>query len=163
MDRLFGKRLHRAVKDNDVKSVMRCLDDGEDVNIRDRDGETPLLQACANGHREIAEILLSHGADINARNNFGKTALHQASSREVAELLISRGLGVHVRCKSGRTPLHEATKKGVAEFLVSQGADLKARDSDGRTPLDYVRFQGHRDVIDFLAELEPGRGSHEDA
>lgn len=55
-------------------------------------GATPLHLAALSGHKELAEILLAHGADVNARNNSGKTPLQFAKHRkDMAELLRQHG------------------------------------------------------------------------
>jgi ankyrin repeat protein len=46
------------------------------VEVRDAKGNTLLLVACQNGLKRLVKLLLRHGADINAQNNAGNTALH---------------------------------------------------------------------------------------
>ena len=71
---------------------------GEDVNTKDADSWTPLHQAAVNGHNEATELLITAGADVNAKltgSNFkGDTPLDVAiwaSKIETADLLRKHG------------------------------------------------------------------------
>ena len=86
----------------------------------------------------MAELLLSEGANVRARNRWGNTPLHSARNTEVAELLIASGADVNAKDKQDRTPLHRAASLGrtkVAELLIARGAVVDAKDKDGKTPL----------------------------
>jgi uncharacterized protein len=52
----------------EVRTVYRCLVSGVDVNGCDPDGITPLHRACGGGHTLVVELLIDHGADVNARD-----------------------------------------------------------------------------------------------
>lgn len=74
--------LHRAAFNGDPATAQALIDWGAVVRARNQAGETPLHHAfheaweelCV-GHRRVAEILLARGADINARDTRGRTAL----------------------------------------------------------------------------------------
>ena len=62
-------------------------------NIQSNSG-TPLRTACLRGKKEIVELLIANGADINVKDNAGKTALDIARQRghtEIVELLQKHG------------------------------------------------------------------------
>ena len=71
------------------------LDKGANVNAKEnKDGQTPLHRAATRGHANIVEILLARGADTNAKDHRGRTALDLAEDRgrtEVANLLRQHG------------------------------------------------------------------------
>ncbi len=61
-----------------------------DVNAKDADGWTPLSTAAHEGHREVAELLIAEGADVNEMNGSGETPLNWAKG-ETADLLRKHG------------------------------------------------------------------------
>jgi len=69
-----------------------------------------LHRATWDGHKEVVELLISKGADVNAKDMYGKTPLHRACEGE----------------------------KGIAELLIDKGVDVNAEDNDGETPLDHA-------------------------
>ena len=70
------------------------LDEGSDVNAKDEDGVTPLHWASSGDHKEIVELLIANGADVNAiivsGRNQGKTPLDWAEEK-TADLLRKHG------------------------------------------------------------------------
>ncbi|KAI8017515.1 Adenylosuccinate lyase [Camellia lanceoleosa] len=80
-------------------------------------------------------------ADVNLKNNGGRTALHYASSKgwlKIAEILLSHGASINLKDKVGCTPLHRATSTGnseLCELLIEEGAEVDAIDKAGQTPL----------------------------
>ena len=90
--------LHIAVCDADIESVRRLITEGNDPNIRDSAGETPLHYAVASGKEdvEIVRLLLASGAHVNAKNyNCALTPLHNDAEvlerRELIKLLKEYG------------------------------------------------------------------------
>ncbi|ELR51222.1 Fibronectin type 3 and ankyrin repeat domains protein 1, partial [Bos mutus] len=66
-----------AVSGNqEVASLL--IDAGADVNVKDKDGKTPLMVAVLNNHEELVQLLLDRGADANVKNEFGKGVLEMA-------------------------------------------------------------------------------------
>ncbi len=73
---------------------------------------TPLHYAAGWGHKEIVELLIAEGADVNAMNGAGQTPLHfaaQEGQKEIVELLIAKGADVNAKTNNGTTPLDRAT------------------------------------------------------
>jgi ankyrin repeat protein len=70
-----------------VVGVVRALKVTQDVNCQDFDGSTPLHLAARNGHTEVAEILLLHGADWTRRDKAGWTPLDDAKKRGRKEVI----------------------------------------------------------------------------
>ena len=92
--------------------------------------------AAQGGHKEIAELLIAAGADVNAKNKYGTTPLHKAAfygHKEIAELLIANGVDVNAKKNNGRTPLDRAiwiNETEIADLIRKHGGktakELKA-------------------------------------
>ena len=117
----------------DIEAVKEFLAAGADVNAKtDRDELTPLHIVSGHGHKEIAELLIVEGADVNAKSENGVTPLHWAAlhgHKEVAELLIAKGADVNAKNDFGETPLDGADGE-IADLLRKHGGktaeELKA-------------------------------------
>ncbi|EAX92380.1 hypothetical protein TVAG_156590 [Trichomonas vaginalis G3] len=79
--------------------------------------------------KEIAKLIVVHGADINIKNDYWKTALHYAAEKcndkETFEVLISHGLKINEKDKDGKTALHltaEFDRLDTVKLLISYGA-----------------------------------------
>jgi hypothetical protein len=102
---------------------------------------TALYVASKTGNRELAALLLSNRAKVDARNRAGETPLHAAAEyghRQVAELLLSNKADVNARDHARKTPLHLAAQHGernLVELLLLNKADVNARDDECFTPL----------------------------
>ncbi|EAY03872.1 ankyrin repeat protein, putative [Trichomonas vaginalis G3] len=96
---------------------------------KNKNGETAFYTAARNNRKEIAELLISHGADINEKKNKnGETAFYTAARnnrKEIAELLISHGADINEKNKNGKTALYIADlldHEEIVEFLISHRA-----------------------------------------
>jgi ankyrin repeat protein len=117
----------------------------------------PLHDAASAGDVEEVGLLLSQGADIDARSDKGETPLIVAILADhaaVAELLIARGANVMARNERGLTPLHAAAYSGnakVARLLLDSGAELEDRANvSGATPLIVAAEENRVAVAELL-------------
>ena len=101
----------------------------------------PLEHAVIHGDRRIVELLLDRGADLDATDDFGWTALTAADAdenAELVELLLARGADPARRVVHGYTPLHRHARcgtTGAALRAAMAEGDVDPRDAAGRTPL----------------------------
>ncbi len=154
------KDISEAARLGDIKAVKQFIAAGVDVNAVCEAGPTnrfplPPLHAAAagdnsgkiRGHKEIVELLIAAGADVNAKGGF-----------------------------AGGTPLLGAAALGhkeIAELLLAEGADVDAKDNNGKTPLDWTeevetpnastdRKAGQKETADFLRK-HGGKSGAEDS
>jgi ankyrin repeat protein len=135
--------LGHAARSQKTDLVQFLLDSGADVNSRDPgQGLTPLLSAVSSGSFENARLLLRKGADANARDNSGRTALWDAAISEntgLITLLMEYGADVNTRDNAGRTALMHAADLCYTwdiRALLDAGADPTVQDKRGRTALE---------------------------
>ena len=108
---------------------------------------------------EIKE-LLKKGADVNASDKYGDTALMVAATLgklDIVKCLVELGADLEAQDKNGRTALMKAARDGyleVVEYLVQNGADLEAKDKYGRTALNTAKYHGRDDCVEFLEEYQ---------
>ena len=119
--------------------VMACLAMGADVNVQAR-GETPLYLAAHHGDIGVIQTLIDAGADVNAQNRIGDTALRLAAllAEDVAviQALLDAGADPNSQDEGGMFPLESAAFgndnfPAVMEALLTAGADLNLRAIDG--------------------------------
>jgi ankyrin repeat protein len=147
--------LHRAVL-SDFGHIAEWLitsrsQDPNEFNAR----KTPLYHASGRGSLKVAQLLIKHGADVNAQHSFGWRPLHFASNNghlEILRLLVGSGAEVNSRDNDDWTPLLLASVEGhleVVRFLLENGADPNVRCWDG-TPLLWALERDHLEVAQLL-------------
>lgn len=121
IDRLpLGERLILATKADDVREIRHLIESGAAADMAEHvTGYTPLMWA---GTEATTKALIAAGADVNARDARGHTALMWVMSTK-------------------RVPAEAAL---VAKALIDAGADVRAVDDDNRTALDWARFHHQR-------------------
>lgn len=90
-----------------IPIVRFLIEQGTDVNHKDRNKNTLLSYAVSAGNVEIADLLLSRGADVNAKNFAGRTALYKACcchDDRMIGFLLKRGADIRVKSINGETP-----------------------------------------------------------
>jgi ankyrin repeat protein len=136
--------------------VKALIDEGADINEKNKYGQTPLIYASRGSHIEIIKLLLSQGADVNKKYNQSSTPLTEAmakGNKEIIELLMEKGADVNLEDQSGNTPLILAVifqHKEIVELLISKGADVNAKNKNKETPLNLALSRGYKEIAEML-------------
>ena len=116
--------LLEAVIVGDVEKVKDLLTKGAEVDVRDRNGMTPLLLAARKGNSETVRLLLAHGANVNAQDYY----------LAWTPLILASALG----------------HKKVVKLLLEHGADIDIKDQNGMTALKYAVKNGYKEIVELL-------------
>jgi ankyrin repeat protein len=130
---------------------------GADANATDVFSRTPLHYAASTGNIEVARVLLTNKADVNAKNRFySSTALHLAAlsgNTNMAKLLIENGADVNAQDAFG-APLNMAGSRDMVKLLLDNKADVGMKNSDGFTPLHLANKETAQILLAHGANLE---------
>jgi ankyrin repeat protein len=140
-------RLMALLRAGDAGGFRRALSATPSAATRQgADGITPLQYAALYGDAAVVRALLDAGADPNARNAAGATALMWAVDDEAkTRLLVERGADVNAKSLDGRTPIALAAARAgssaVLSILLDKGADPNV-DLRGQTALGEAAYAG---------------------
>src|SRR5208283_3452093 len=134
--------LINAAKKGDLKQVQELLDHGAEVDAKNENGITSLMEAYGNGHMEIMKLLLEWEADVDARDTRTGTTILMAASTlgqiEIVKLLLEWEADANIKGNIGETALAQSSYAGwpeVTKLLLEAKADVNARTNNGATPL----------------------------
>jgi ankyrin repeat protein len=165
--------MYNAMICGDVNKVARLLNEGtaSPHYMCDQDGNTlvPIIFACESDTVpfDIIRLLLQHGADVNAKDDKGITALHVLRPRDlrecnVLELLLAHGALVNGLDSENKTPLHYIVpwrlpgsiishiKNYFVKRFLEHGADPNIPNLWGRTPLYIAISMKILDVVEIM-------------
>jgi ankyrin repeat protein len=137
-------KLIKAIKLRDVDQVATILDeDGHLVNAYDEMGATALHCAAFDGFREVVQLLLDRGAEINRRDSqFGATPAGWA-----IEYLRERGGYLGIELSDFAYAIELGDVRWVARFLRRFPALRQATDINGKSFRELAEESGNREVM----------------
>ena len=124
-------------------------------------GKPSIHEAAFDGNIEAVKQHIAGGTDVNARDDYGRTPLHDAAirfwnSQKYIELLIDNGADVNAMRGGGGTPLSYAASWGheeIVELLIANGADVNVKDAFSETPLDVATHPDNPNASAVTADL----------
>lgn len=151
-------RLVEAVKQRRLSEVAALLKQKVDVNARQADGSTALHWAAYREARDVAEMLIRAGAQIDIPNDLDATPLSIAAengSAAIVEVLLKAGADANRRSNT-LPPLMLASNAGSVDAvraLLQHKADVNATEpASDQTALMWAVAEGHADVARVLIE-----------
>ena len=135
------------------------VEKGCNVTAKGEDSDTPLHEACREGHFEIVKILTNHPqCNIKAENKYKQRPLHKACQSGnvdiVRHLVVEKGCNVTAKDEDSDTPLHKACRKGhfeIVKILTNYPqCNIEAENNDKQRPLHIACQSGNVDIVRHL-------------
>ena len=169
------KSVIHAVLYEGVSEAKEVLDQGGDINEKDKNGYTALIWACSYSTRDMylesAKLLIDEGADVNIQANDGNTAIIEAAgnSPEIFQMLLVKGADISAKKDDGTGAFYnnmvnmllmgrEITDKmvEVAGYLLDHGSNVDESPVSGEleryTPLLFAVRKNNKEITRFLIE-----------
>lgn len=154
--------LLKAAEEGNIELVKHFLNQGQEKDACD----SALHGATRNGHKQIVELLLSHGADVNSLRWGGFTPLfyavtmggdHNVLTRFTNSILSSL---IEESRDTKQSPASQKEFVDIVELLIEKGADVNVKKKQlGFVPLHYAIFGGNVEIVEALlnngAEVNP--------
>ena len=153
--------VHIAAGQGHWEVLEMMIDHGANANLQAttsvQSDVMPLHLAIEGQHLAAAEVLLKHGADVQASTD-GVFPIHRAvfvSDLAMVQLLLTYAANPNSIGPDGARPLHLAAQEGnkdVVNVLLNNGADISVRDDHGFTPLLFALRSGHIAIMKTLLQ-----------
>lgn len=145
--------LHDAAAQGRVVLIRLLLKHGAEIGPRDSDGMTPLQLAVLEGRTQAAEVLFEAGAELDPSTLLLLAAQRDSKDRDVVRFLKGHGADMNATDGQGDSALLIATRHGnhrLVHHLVEQGAEVNLRNLAGQTALDLATAGQFREIRQFL-------------
>ena len=156
--------LFQAVTGQKISAINLLVELGAKLDVRDKDGRTPIYVAAQKGSKQVAHRLKELGKGEDAKDSSGSgTLLHRAANEEDAtatDILIDLKANLEATDNNGQTPLHVASNKMCSEvvaLLVAAKANVNAEDTNGKKPLHLAAAYGD-DAYETIEKLVKASG-----
>ncbi|MEP6612872.1 MAG: ankyrin repeat domain-containing protein [Mucilaginibacter sp.] len=149
------------VERNDVKKVQELINNGIDINRKDKFGYSAIHTTMVKNLPDMAKILIDGSINLNLQNNEGITSLHCAAiynNFSLADLLLRHGADLSIEDKYGNQPLWTATfndkgrneRREMIKLFLKNGADVNHKNNVGKSPKDIVLIAGYKNLEDII-------------
>jgi ankyrin repeat protein len=146
---MLEKLMTAIVKKNN--SEVKDFSGKMDMNVRTKEGDTPLMSAIRNNLTDIAQILIANGANPDFPDNSGWYPLHFATQQRnfnIVKLLVENGATIDQGDgEFGNTPLQVAittsnNDRTFIDYFLGLNADPNKPNKLGQTPTDFAEWVG---------------------
>lgn len=158
----IDKALMFAALMGHLETVEYLIENKADVNASN-EGASALLVAIMNGHNNIAQLLATHGATLDA-NALWVAVQHGYFN--IVKYLLDRGVSFDCKNLFGSNILHNAAQYGhldITQYLLEKGVAINQMNDEGFTPLHIAILFGHLDIVKLLiakgADINAGTNS----
>jgi ankyrin repeat protein len=150
--------LIRAALFGDTPTISLFLSKGIDINAKDNEGLTALINSIFNVNRSVTIQLLERGADPDLVGALGLTAVSAAvtyGDNESVMAILKRANNINTRDNDGNTALmwavyNEHDNVAIIQALLDKGADVNLKANDGSTALSWALKKGNTETVALL-------------
>jgi len=162
---LYSQDIFNTIRQGDLEQVRTLIEKNPELINTRQGGIYPLHFAVRLKKKDVAELLISKGADVN---RFGKNASEFApfeftplteairnNNMEMIKMFIEHGADLQKTTSLGESYLHFAAflnKTELAEYFIDSGLDVNIKKNGNLTPLHIAAVTGYRDVAELLIE-----------
>ncbi len=153
-----NKKLGIYLKEKNFSAAKEILEKGANIEAPYANVAATIAQNIITSDHESNKILLDLGANVNAKDGYGRTALFIICSKcdeptlEITKYLRLGG-DINSRTRSGRTALFEAVGLSLnkTKALIKHGIDINAQDENGATALiESIKSAPDKSIVEFL-------------
>ena len=153
--------LHQAAFIGNKAKVLKLIENGHDIHAKNTSFNfTPFHTAIFNGNTNVAELLLSKGANIDETSSFNQTPLHWAAmmgQEGSVKFLVVNGASLENLSEQGWTAIHIASRMGhinIVKILIEKGAQKDRKTPEGQTAQDVAKAYKHMELARYLGSID---------
>lgn len=153
-----------AIHQGDFVSAKSMIEQGVDVNDKNKYSRTPLMTAIFGYDddnddytpniisEELVNLLLDKGADVNIVDRYGNHALNYlyGDHPNILLLLLAKGADINLHGTKGQTVLMRSRASNMCKILLEKGANVNAKDNSVKTALMYASEAGGLESVRLL-------------
>ena len=165
----------KACEGGNCARAEQLLEEGANIEARDgSDRQTALVFAANRGHADVVRMLIAHGANINAQDDKGWTALSEASYRgrhDVVEFLLEKGASTLLSTSwldsreygnalfwCIESTHNEYSKKvSITELLLENNAEPEGHNDARQDALAIAKSRGYKEIVELLEKYRKER------
>jgi len=152
------KELPNIIRNGDIRRLKELIRaDKQIVNEKFKANQTPLMEAIIFKQEEMAKFLIDNGADVNAQDDKGWSALHFAAQSylpKTMKLLIAKKADIDSQDAWGNTPLlraiYNSNNGETICLLLGAGADRNKKNNYGHSPLEMAERFDDTSIIQYF-------------
>lgn len=148
-----NRALHVASRQGRQIIVSTLLKHGAEINLEDQTGHTAIYYALSNGRTQLADLLIARGASFPANEILLEVAAAGITDRDVVRYLVEHGADLEARDENGLTALLIAVNQDnhrMLRHLISHGADVNVRNTENQSALSIAKQQDLVDIAQLL-------------